>query len=172
MADCVDSGYRALSGPQTRSITLAMRSKRPKVRAPRAIAPFSGTGGIVSDPYSVKMSSSDHRKKAMARRIGRLNRAFRPRVVSTRLTLRRATEIWLTEWLQGDKPNNRVTGGRANVGQVRTWGYRGCRGAGPWPRLAIRGSGHAQTAIGSPPLLRRFCPGESSPGSGQGCAPG
>src|SRR5258708_40252219 len=73
-----------LSGPQTRSITLGMRSKRPKVHGHRAIAQFSGVGGIVGDPYSVRVSSSGHSKKVIVRRIGLLNGGFRPVVVSTR----------------------------------------------------------------------------------------
>ena len=81
---CAESGYRALSGPQTRSITLGMRSKRPKVRGHRAIAQFSAWVGIVGDPYSVRVSSSCHSKKAIVRRIGLLNGGFRPVVVSTR----------------------------------------------------------------------------------------
>jgi hypothetical protein len=43
-------------------------------------------GGIVGDQYSVRVSSSDHSKKAIARRIGLLNGGFRPVVVSTRLS--------------------------------------------------------------------------------------
>ena len=61
-----------------------MRSKRHKVRGHRAIAQFSGVGGIVGDPYSVRVSSSCHSKKAIVRRIGLLNGGFRPVVVSTR----------------------------------------------------------------------------------------
>jgi hypothetical protein len=95
---CAESGYRALSGPQTRSITLGMRSKRPKVPGHRAIAQFSGVGGIVGDPYSVRVSSSCHSKKAIVRRIGLLNGGFRPVVVSTRSAdLRRNVKLaWLS----------------------------------------------------------------------------
>ncbi len=42
-----ESGYCALSGLQTGSIMLQMRSKRCKVRGHRAIAPFSGVSRIV-----------------------------------------------------------------------------------------------------------------------------
>src|SRR5271166_336083 len=62
--NCADPGYCALSGLQTGSITLQMRSKRRKVRGHRAIAPFSDVGRIIDDRYPASVSSSSREKRS------------------------------------------------------------------------------------------------------------
>ena|ERR1700693_128556 len=81
--NCADPGYCALSGLQTGSITLQMRSKRRKVRGHRAIAPFSDVGRIIDDRYPASVSSSCS-GKAIVCRVELLNGGFRAAAASTR----------------------------------------------------------------------------------------
>jgi hypothetical protein len=77
-SNCAEFGYCALSGLQTGSITLEMRSKRIKVRGHRAITQFFGVGRIVDDRYSARVSSSDRSRKAIVCRLNSLTEVFGP----------------------------------------------------------------------------------------------